>query len=56
MDKPQFDYVKRKDGTSEFEDFLNSIPEKDSSKLLAIAEYDCTHREWKHESKYKNFI
>lgn len=38
MDKPQFDYVKRKDGTSEFEDFLNSIPEKDSSKLLALIE------------------
>ncbi len=36
MDKPQFDFIRRKDGTSEFEDFLNSIPEKDSAKLLAI--------------------
>lgn len=35
MEKPQFDFIKRKDGTSEFEDFLSSIPEKDSAKLLA---------------------
>ena len=35
MEKPQFDFIKRLDGTSEFEDFLNSIPEKDSAKLLA---------------------
>ncbi|WP_438734530.1 type II toxin-antitoxin system RelE/ParE family toxin [Enterococcus sp. AZ128] len=35
MEKPQFDFVKRKDGSSEFEEFLNSIPEKDSAKLLA---------------------
>lgn len=36
MEKPPFDFIKRKDGTSDFEDFLNSIPEKDSAKLLAI--------------------
>lgn len=35
MEKPQFDFIKRKDRTSEFEDFLSSIPEKDSAKLLA---------------------
>lgn len=34
MDKPKFDYVRRKDGSSEFEDFLDSIPEKDVAKLL----------------------
>ena len=35
MKNPQFDFIRRKDGTSEFEEFLNSIPEKDSAKLLA---------------------
>ncbi|MGX7185027.1 type II toxin-antitoxin system RelE/ParE family toxin [Enterococcus pallens] len=36
MEKPKFDFIRRKDGSSEFEDFLNSIPEKDAAKLLAV--------------------
>ncbi|KRL32809.1 hypothetical protein FD20_GL002216 [Liquorilactobacillus uvarum DSM 19971] len=32
--KLTFDYVKRNDGSSEFEEFLNSIPVKDKVKLL----------------------
>lgn len=35
MKKPQFDFIKRKDGTSEFLEFINELPEKDSAKLLA---------------------
>lgn len=35
MEKPQFDYLRRKDGTSEFVEFIDSLPEKDSAKLLA---------------------
>lgn len=35
MEKPKFDYIRRKDGTSEFVEFINSLPEKDSAKLLA---------------------
>lgn len=35
MKKPNFNYIKRKDGTSEFLEFINSLPEKDSAKLLA---------------------
>lgn len=35
MKKPQFEFVKRKDGSSEFVEFINSIPEKDAAKLLA---------------------
>ena len=31
-----FDRVKRPDGTSEFDDFLDSLPPKDRAKLLAI--------------------
>ena len=31
-----FDWIKRDDGTSEFEDFLDSLPDKDAAKLLAI--------------------
>lgn len=34
--KVEFDYIKRKDGTSLFEEFLYSIPEKDQAKLLAV--------------------
>lgn len=36
--KPIFDYIKRSDGTSEFEDFLDQLPEKDAAKLLATIE------------------
>ncbi|GGN97711.1 type II toxin-antitoxin system RelE/ParE family toxin [Saccharibacillus kuerlensis] len=32
----EFDYIRNKDGSSEFEDFLDSIPEKDQAKLLAV--------------------
>lgn len=28
--------MKRKDGTSEFEEFLNSLPDKDAEKLFAV--------------------
>jgi phage-related protein len=35
MKKPRFDYIRRKDGTSEFVEFIDSLPEKDSAKLLA---------------------
>lgn len=35
MEKPQFYFIKRKDGTSEFIEFINSLPDKDSAKLLA---------------------
>lgn len=31
---PQFRPLKRKDGTSEFEEFFNSLPEKDKNKLV----------------------
>lgn len=36
--KPIFEYIRRPDGTSEFEDFLDSLPEKDAVKLLAVIE------------------
>ena len=36
--KPIFEYIKRPDGTSEFEEFLDSLPEKDVVKLLAVIE------------------
>lgn len=35
MKNPHFDFIKRKDGTSEFIEFINSLPDKDSAKLLA---------------------
>jgi phage-related protein len=31
-----FDWIKRSDGSSLFEDFLVSIPEKDAAKLLTV--------------------
>ena len=31
-----FDWIKRSDGTSEFEDYLDSLPDKDAEKLLAV--------------------
>jgi phage-related protein len=31
-----FDWIRRDDGTSEFEDYLDSLPDKDAEKLLAI--------------------
>ena len=31
-----FDWIKRSDGTSEFEDYLNLLPDKDAEKLLAV--------------------
>ncbi len=33
--KVEFDYILNEDGSSKFEDFLDSIPEKDQAKLLA---------------------
>ena len=33
---PTFDIIRRSDGTSEFDDFLDSLPPKDRAKLLAI--------------------
>lgn len=34
--KLTFDVIKRSNGTSEFDDFLNSLPTKDRAKLLAV--------------------
>jgi phage-related protein len=34
--KVQFDWIQRNDGTSEFEEYLDSLPDKDAEKLLAI--------------------
>ena len=34
--KPTFDWIERPDGTSEYEDFLYSLPAKDRAKLLAV--------------------
>jgi len=31
-----FDWIERHDGTSEFEEYLDSLPKQDSAKLLAI--------------------
>lgn len=30
-----FEFAKRKDGSSEFEDFIKSLPKKDSAKIMA---------------------
>lgn len=35
MEKPEFRFIERPDGTSEFVEFLESLPSKDSNKLLA---------------------
>ncbi|MDO3408164.1 type II toxin-antitoxin system RelE/ParE family toxin [Saccharibacillus sp. CPCC 101409] len=32
----EFEYICNEDGSSEFEDFLNSLPDKDQAKLLAV--------------------
>jgi len=32
----EFDWIKRSDGSSEFEEFLDSLPALDSAKLLAV--------------------
>jgi phage-related protein len=32
----EFDWIKRPDGTSEFEKFIDSLPVKDSAKLLSV--------------------
>ena len=34
--KSEFDWIRRDDGTSEFEEFIDSLPEKDAAKLLAV--------------------
>jgi phage-related protein len=34
--KAEFDWIRRSDGTSEFEDFLDGLPNKDSAKLLSV--------------------
>ena len=34
MNKIEFDYIKRKDGSSEFEEFFDRIPPKEAIKLL----------------------
>jgi phage-related protein len=36
VQNPEFDWVRREDGTSEFEDFVASLPAKDAAKLLAV--------------------
>lgn len=36
MQKPIFDWVKREDGTSEFEDFVSRLNSKDKVKTLAL--------------------
>lgn len=33
--KVEFDYVKRKDGTSYFKEFMDSLPVKDKAKMLS---------------------
>lgn len=32
----EFDILRREDGSSEFEEFLNSLPDKDAVKLVAV--------------------
>ena len=34
--KAEFDWIRRSDGTSEFEEFIDSLPVKDAAKLLAV--------------------
>lgn len=34
--KISFDWIRREDGTSEFEDYLDSLPDKNAEKLLAV--------------------
>ena len=34
--KTEFDWLRRQDDTSEFEEFLESLPVKDAAKLLAV--------------------
>jgi phage-related protein len=34
--KAEFDWIRRSDETSEFEDFLDGLPNKDSAKLLSV--------------------
>jgi phage-related protein len=36
MKNPEFGWLRRLNGTSEFEEFLETIPEKDSAKLLSV--------------------
>jgi phage-related protein len=37
MDKmAKFEWLRRQDGTSEFEEFIESLPAKDAAKLLAV--------------------
>jgi phage-related protein len=41
--KLAFDWIERKDGTSEYEDFLRSLPPKDSAKLVSVVVSVETH-------------
>jgi phage-related protein len=34
--KVEFDWIRRPDGTSEFGEFIDSLPQKDSAKLLSV--------------------
>jgi len=34
--KAEFDWIRRHDGTSEFEEFIDLLPVKDAAKLLAV--------------------
>ena len=34
--KTEFDWIRRPDGTSEFEEFIAALPVKDAAKLLAV--------------------
>ncbi|MDR1014283.1 MAG: hypothetical protein LBL86_04820 [Coriobacteriales bacterium] len=36
MEKLTFDWVKRSDGTSEFKEYMDSLPVKDRAKLYAV--------------------
>lgn len=38
MDKPLFDWVRRQNGTSEFEEFLTNLSMDDRQELLAVIE------------------
>jgi phage-related protein len=34
--KAEFDWIRRPDGTSEFEEFIAALPSKDSAKLFSV--------------------
>jgi hypothetical protein len=42
-----FDWIRRPDGTSLFEEFLDFIPEKDAAKLLSVIDQVQQKASWK---------